>query len=394
MRALIVAFPNSIHTARGAELASRAGWDVHVFPSRPLGPTPELHDATAYVDPGVEVSGRTDSSVRIVRLESGRGALGGLRWDERVDALTRTIEVTRPDLVHSMEIQSGGYLTLEAKRRLGDAMPPWIVHNWGSDIYHYGRIPRHVQRIRAVLSSCDWYWAECHRDIGLARAFGLRGRPLPVVPATGGYDLDHAADLRAPGATSARGTIAVKAADEFVYLPHRALDAIEQCGDLLRGRRLALYMASPELRERAERLCERSGAEVEVVSEVDRLAPQEEILAMHGRARVSIALSASDAACTSFLDAMVMGSFPIQSNTSCAREWARHGEGVWLTDPEDVDAVAGGIRRALTDDALVDAAADANRAAAAAHLDRRIVRARWVDAYERVVAEPTRAAAA
>src|SRR5207247_767575 len=129
-----------------------------------------------YVDPGVEPED-ADGSVRIERLDGGRGAQGRLHWDERRDALARTIEAARPDIVHSMEIQSDGYLVLEARSRVR-AMPPWIVHNWGSDIYHYGRIARHVPRIRAVMAACDYYWAECLRDIGLARAFGLRGRRL------------------------------------------------------------------------------------------------------------------------------------------------------------------------------------------------------------------------
>src|SRR5213592_1046751 len=118
MRVLLVAFPNSIHTARGAELASRAGWDVRVFPSRGLAPTPELRDATVYVDPGVEPED-ADGSVRIERLDGGRGAQGRLHWDERRDALARTIEAARPDIVHSMEIQSGGYRSLRRARECG-----------------------------------------------------------------------------------------------------------------------------------------------------------------------------------------------------------------------------------------------------------------------------------
>jgi len=46
----------------------------------------------------------------------------------------------------------------------------------------------------------------------------------------------------------------------------------------------------------------------------------EEILWLHGLARSSIGLRIGDEIPLSFLEAMIMGSFPIQSHTSCAAE--------------------------------------------------------------------------
>jgi glycosyltransferase involved in cell wall biosynthesis len=86
----------------------------------------------------------------------------------------------------------------------------------------------------------------------------------------------------------------------------------------------------------------------------------EHILRLHGRARISIALSMSDAISTSFLEAIMLGSFPIQSNTSCANEWIECGKGGFLVSPENPSEIANAIRRALTDDALVDQAAEIN----------------------------------
>jgi glycosyltransferase involved in cell wall biosynthesis len=65
---------------------------------------------------------------------------------------------------------------------------------------------------------------------------------------------------------------------------------------------------------------------------------------------------------------MALGSFPIQANTSCGDEWIRDGETGFLVSPHDVAGLAEVIRRAVTDDALVDAAWAANRA---------VVEARW-----------------
>ena len=82
-----------------------------------------------------------------------------------------------------------------------------------------------------------------------------------------------------------------------------------------------------------------------------------------------------------------MGSFPIQSHTSCADEWFRDGEGGLLVHPEDPEGVAAALRRAVTDDALVDRAAEINAATVATRLDEAVVRPQVVAMYNRVYAE-------
>jgi glycosyltransferase involved in cell wall biosynthesis len=111
------------------------------------------------------------------------------------------------------------------------------------------------------------------------------------------------------------------------------------------------------------------------------------MLRLHGRARVSIGLSISDALSTSALEALVMGSFPIQSNTSCLGELLRDGQSGMLVHPEDPEAVAAALRRAVTDDELVDRAAEINSRIAAEYLDRSTIRPQVVEMYESISAQ-------
>jgi glycosyltransferase involved in cell wall biosynthesis len=390
VRVLIVGFPHSVHTARGIELTSGLGWDVHLFPSTPgmsWGLHPGLRDVTIHLDPSWTAR-ELHPSVRVERLEVADEPVSGwLDRAPRARALAGLIRDLGPDVVHSKEIQHAGYTTLAARRSLDGSFPPWLMSNWGSDIYYYARNPRHLGRIKAVLRACDYYRAECHRDVALARALGFRGRALPVLPNAGGYDLDLAAGLRQPGRTSERRTIALKAKRAWVYRPVTAIRALERCREALTGYRLGLYWATEEIRDAAQRACSTLGLELDVLSGDDVDLPHEEILALHGRSRVSVSLSVSDAICTSFLDALVMGSFPVQSNTSCAPEWARHRRGAVFVPPDDSDRVAAALRLALTDDQLVDRAAEINLRTARQHLDRELIRARWVDAYERIGAD-------
>lgn len=395
-RVLVVGFVESIHAVRAVAPMLELGWDVHVFASHPHWATPAWRDVTLHVDPGF-IPPEPHESVRVEYLEpvpdDPEPVVEGLSWRQRPRVLAATIEALSPDLVDSMEIQHGAYAMLEALTYLQGPPPPWLVHNWGSDVFYYGRNPRHLERLRGVFRNCDYYGAECHRDVGLARAFGFAGKALPVLPNTGGIDLDRARELRASGPVAARRSVALKAADTFVYRPRTALAAIERCGEEMRGMTLSLYTADREIVADAEQLGERFGFAVDVVSSVEALVPHERILELHGRSRVSISLSRSDAICTSFLEAITMGSFPIQSDSGCAEAWTEPGTGALFVDPEDVDGVAAALRRALSDDELVEAAAAANAAVVEGRLDDSLVRMRMIDGYRRVAAEVSGAAA-
>ncbi|HEV2860186.1 MAG TPA: glycosyltransferase, partial [Pyrinomonadaceae bacterium] len=102
-----------------------------------------------------------------------------------------------------------------------------------------------------------------------------------------------------------------------------------------------------------------------------------------GRARVSIGLSISDGLSTSALEALIMGAFPVQSDTSCLCELVRCGEGALMVPPEDPTEVAAAIVRAATDDELVDRAAEQNARVAAERLSEAVVRPQVVGMYER-----------
>jgi glycosyltransferase involved in cell wall biosynthesis len=390
MRILIVGLIESVHTARFIQLLGGLGWDVHLFPAtQHCRPHAELRDVVLHLPPGSPAA-PVHPSVRIEALpprpDGNLDPVLVFGWRRRAQLLAELICALRPDILHSHELRHAGYLTFDARAliRDGETLPPWLVTNWGSDIFWWGRHPTHLARIKAVMSSCDFYACECHRDLGLARAFGFRGPALPVVPIPGGFDLAEIAPLRAPGPTSARRTVALKGYKCTIGRADLAITALDRCGDVLEGYRLALYLAADSVAEDAQELCARRGIELEVVSSHNDERPHADILAMHGRARVSVGLNRSDGTSVSFLEALAMGAFPIQSSTACGKEWARPGVGALFVDPEEPDALVAALRRALSDDDLVDRAVELNDRTVAAHLDRSLIRARVVDAYERV----------
>ncbi|MBM4149635.1 MAG: glycosyltransferase family 4 protein [Lentisphaerae bacterium] len=374
MRILFVARPGSVHSARWIGLLKGTGWDVAVFPASPERPHVSL-DGVRLLDRGF---GLIERSVR-VRVEwpvqrrgmtKARDVARRFRppWMFRQRRLAGAIRRYRPDIVHSLEMQHAGYLTLEAKEVFGCRFPYWIVQNWGSDISLFRHLRGHPEKLRAVLAACDGYDCECDRDVDLAREFGFAGMVGPVRPNTGGYDLAAAARLRTGGPTSQRRVIALKGYQGWAGRALVALTALERCADLLKGYRLGIYSALTEDIQIAGQLFEkRTGIPVEFLP---NHCSHEQILKLHGSARISIGLSISDGISTSLLEAILMGSFPVQSGTGAASDWVSDGESAFLVPPDDPEPVAKALRTALADDVLVDRAASMNAATAAERLDR------------------------
>ncbi len=395
MRILFVAMAASIHTARWINQIADQGWNIHLFPSLDAGIHPELKGVTVH-DNIIRLTG-LDKSVRqqgawpwpLPKRELASRILKRLRRNERLSwlmnsrarRLARLIRKLKPDIIHSLEIQHAGYLTLDAKKQLDGSFPAWIVTNWGSDIYLFGRLPEHADKIRAVLAAADYYSCECQRDVKLGKEFGFKKEVLPVLPNSGGLDLKWAQKLRQPGPVSKRRLIMLKGYQSWAGRALVGLKALELGADMLKGYRVTVYSASPEVELAAELLSQNSGIPIDIVPE----SSHEEILRLHGRARISIGLSISDALSTSFIEALTMGSFPIQSNTSAADEWIEDGKTGLLVPPEDPHAIAAAIRHALTDDKMLDDAAEPNWQTALDKLEGKDISRQVTETYENIL---------
>lgn len=383
---LIVAMSFSVHTARWLEQIGDEGWDIHLFPS--IAGTivhPKIRNVTVhhllYSRRALPASNKEKAVATLIRRGIGfilRRTLAEFfpRW--RAKQLARVIRRLRPDVVHSMEIQAAGYLTLAAKEILVPGFPRWILTNWGSDIFFFGKLKAHQERIRATLMNCDYYSCECQRDVALAKEFGLRKPVLAVFPNSGGFDLVRLEKIRDQIAPVGRKIIMLKGYQNWAGRALVGLRALERCAEILSGYTVVIYSAGPDVEMAAERFTHNTGVPTNVLPAG---TSHDEILSFHARARVSIGLSMSDAISTSLLEAMVMGSFPIQSCTACADEWIQHGISGWIVPPEDPDVVEAAIRAALTDDSLVTNASRINWQTALDRLDSAALRKKSIQMY-------------
>ncbi len=388
-RILFVALPDSVHTARWISQLAGLGWDVHLFASSDGVPHPSLRHVTVHslsiyrtrdMRPSVRVFGlwpwQVGAQVLLRALREFRlGRFLHVMW------LACLIRWLKPDIIQTLEIQHAGYLTLAAKPYAGKYFPKWIVTNWGSDLYLFSRLAAHFPRIKAVLAACDYYSCECQRDVQLARQLGFKGIVFPVVPNSGGFDLDRIMHLQQPGSVSSRRVVVVKGYQHWAGRALVALRAIALCSNELADYEIAVYLASSDVKVSAELLAVDTGLCVRTVPPCSH----DEMLRLFGSARIYIGLSISDAISTSLLEAMVMGAFPIQSHTACADEWVVDGETGMLVPPEDPEIVAAALRRALADDALVDHAAIRNGCLARERLAVQVIQPQVVDMYRNLL---------
>ncbi len=398
MRVLIVSMVDSIHTARWVEQISEQGWDIHLFPcenyveAHPLLKNVTVHHSF-YGSKAAKGQNTKSCGIYIPFTVNGvsipymaREALKRLAPGHGVRKLKRLIQKLKPDIIHTMEFQHAGYLTMRAKCLIGTWFPKWIATNWGSDIYLFGRLREHIPKIKEILDNCDYYSCECCRDVVLAKDMGFKGKILPVIPNTGGFDIEKIAAFKEPGLTSQRRLILLKGYQHWAGRALVGLRALERCDDMLKGYTVVVYnVFGDDVRVACELFTNSTGIPVKVFSPFE--LSHEDMLKQHGHARISIGVSISDAISTSLLEGMVMGSFPIQSWTACANEWIEDGKTGILIPPDDPDVIEKAIRRALTDDDLVDRAAEENWKTAIERLDHNKLKAKAVDFYNTVIRE-------
>lgn len=271
------------------------------------------------------------------------------------------------DFIHALEIQGAGYLVAECLQK-ETVSTKFILTNWGSDIYYFKNNPTHAVKIRFALSRADFYSAECVRDYQLAREFGFNGTELPCIPNAGGFVMGgEVAKL-----PSKRFHIIAKAyGGEF----GRGDLVIESLSEVLEGYpniSAFLYSVTDELIESATQLKLKFPGRIDFRNRRNPLT-RIEISHLFKNSRVYIGASRSDGISTSFLEAIIFGCYPIQTNTSCAGEWVSLGIKASLVGQSVVE-ISQELDGALKDDALVDSAFRANQLVAKEKLEAEVVR--------------------
>jgi hypothetical protein len=236
--------------------------------------------------------------------------------------LAKLIERSEFDYIHALEIQGAGYLLLDSKLENSNETRKIIVTNWGSDIYYFEKNLADKVRIQKVLKLADYYSAECHRDYELALKNGFEGKFLPISPNAGGFKRDvFKRNIRS---SNDRNQIIAKCYGGEFGLGRLIISAVDEYFKINKSNSVFFYSVTPDLEAMLKLLMLKYPNRVTFSTVKNKLSTPD-MYEKFANSRIYIGASRSDGISTSFLEALVLGAYPIQTNTSCADEWVSLG---------------------------------------------------------------------
>jgi hypothetical protein len=200
----------------------------------------------------------------------------------RGSLLKAAIKKFRPGIVHSLELQNAGYVTLRALSAEKPKGLKLLVTNWGSDIFWFQRFPKHKAKLQKLLQLADVYSAECERDVVLARNLGFAGQAMPVIPNARGFsEADFAIPLLA---LSERKTIALKGYHGWVGRAKVSLEAVREMSEELQGYKIIVYSANRSVLKLAKQVSKQTGLEIKAFGK--GAMSHKQVLEMFARSKI------------------------------------------------------------------------------------------------------------
>jgi glycosyltransferase involved in cell wall biosynthesis len=266
------------------------------------------------------------------------------------------VDQIRPQLVHAMRIPFEGMVAASAEITV-----PLLVSVWGNDFTLHARANPGMGRLtRNTLRQVDALHSDCDRDLRLAQKWGFDARkPGLVVPGAGGIQADI---FYPPGNDRQK----VRRESLNVVNP-RGIRAYVRNDVFFRSIPLVLQQ-QPETKfycptmsgdPQAEKWVRELGIQANTV-----LLPRQtrqEMANLFRQTTVVVSPSVHDGTPNTLLEAMACGCFPVVGDLESLREWIVDGENGYLVDPNDPQALASAMLKALTDPPLREKANQQNK---------------------------------
>ena len=249
--------------------------------------------------------------------------------------------------------------------------------------------PTNAKRFSSILSECDQLLSDNRENFRFAREMGVEEHRLSrigTVPGTGGVDV-AALSRRWQGRPSSRRAIIWPKAYESPWskaLP--VLEAFKSCWDQIQPCEIFMFAAIPEVEMWYRTLPD----PIREHSHIEPRMPRESVLDLTTRARVMLIPSLVDGTPNSLYEAMAAGALPIVSPLETITPIVESEKNVLFARNLYPEEIAQALVRAMTDDELVDRAAERNLELVRRLADRERIRPRVIRFYEELAGMPGR----
>lgn len=307
--------------------------------------------------------------------------------------LRRLVNTMRPDLIHALRIPYEGMIAAAA-------CPPNVplaVSIWGNDLTLCASAnPLMARATRRVLARADLLYADCQRDIDLAKTWGLRPiASTSLLPGGGGIELDKLID---PGRFTESRCIDVEQSHDRIIVNARGLREYVRNDTLLR----ALSILATDIDSRVRIIFvgvsgnKDLGAKIACHALADKIIVTDErspaeMMNLFHRAEIHVSITDHDGTPNSLLEAMAAGAVPVCGDIPSIREWIQPGRNGFLADPGDPYDVASALHSALNLSAEDrQAIVDENKRIIATRAERRMTGREAVKKYYSLINVPWR----
>jgi hypothetical protein len=388
---LFIGLAESTHTISWIDLLDQSELNVRLF-ALPSGLPPEAWSVRTYVTqhptPKLDPQSRANLH-RPSRMERFLQQLflalfsrspkdpDPERW------LAKIISQWQPDVIHTLGLDPAGYFYFRTRKRFNlGGIGKWVLQlRGGSDLTLSRLDPEVSPGIRQVFCECNQLLSDNRENFDFGSEMGLRKEQiatLGTVPGTGGLDVTSFSQAW-HGLPSTRRMILWPKAYECPWskaLP--VFEAIKLIWDQIQPCKIYMLAMNSEARMWYWTLPDqiRQNCCIE-----DRI-PRDRVLELMAQARVMLAPSLVDGTPNSMFEAMAAGAFPILSPLETIRPIFEEEGTVLFARNLYSHEIAEALLRAMTDDTLVDRAAERNLEIVSKIADRAKIRPRVVEYYK------------
>jgi len=269
------------------------------------------------------------------------------------EKLVELINELKPDLVHSLEMQSQTYPILNTRKKIEFN---WAYSCWGNDVFFYKDKKEHSVKIKKIINSIDYFFLECNRDKNLIRSINSKAKVVSVdFPGGGGYDLEKYKKYVLP--VEKRNLIILKGYEHNFGRALFVLKALVLIAEDIKDYEIYIYSAHDKVEGEIIKIKENYNLNIQYSTRRNQIS-HEELLSKFGCAKLAIGNNISDGIPNTLLEAIILGAFPIQSNPGGASEdYIKDGEnGFLIQNPEDEVEIGKLITKALQSEELLEKA--------------------------------------
>jgi hypothetical protein len=367
----------SIHLSRWIDNLTDSGYELFWFDVTNRGRLQNLDSVSQFLDWDKRklpyLTGEYFLSKRLPRLYE---AIRPILEVTENEALEEIIKEIQPDVVHSFELQSCSYPIVKTMQKYSNIK--WIYSCWGSDLFYYKNLKAHTLKINQVLNRINYLHTDCDRDYRISKDSGFKGIHLGVIPGGGGYKLNEYEKFKL--SNKDRKIILVKGYEHFFG---RGLNIVK-----------ALQILEKDLKEYKIIVFGAHQSVIDYIQE-NKLSfkfyhrhelSHKALMKIMGQSSIYIGNSISDGMPNTLLEAILMGSFPIQSNPgNVSEEIITDGvNGKLINNPENIIEIKNIVLEVIKNKELIATAQNINSFISKDKLDFNINKDKIISLYKLV----------